>query len=185
MSEATACLLAGLECSKTGPITRGMCNKHYRRALQVGDIVRLPIIDPLTRYELNENGCWVWTGPLSAGGYAIWHRRGRWASAHRAFYEIYVSSIPEGLVIDHLCRNRACVNPDHLEPVTHDKNVRRGELGWGADGLCRQGLHDITDPVNVYVCATEIPQKRRCRECRRVATARSKLKRREAARGEP
>jgi len=78
-------------------------------------------------YDVDEHGCWIWRGQ-KARGYGLYQRSGnpqRRVHAHRAFYEHYVGSIPEDLQIDHLCRVRACVNPDHLEPVTSTENVRR------------------------------------------------------------
>lgn len=72
-------------------------------------------------------GCWLWTGTISASGYGRLKRQGRDIFAHRFAYELLVGPIPEGLVIDHLCRTRSCVNPDHLEPVTHAENLRRGK----------------------------------------------------------
>jgi hypothetical protein len=77
------------------------------------------------------DGCWVWTGPLHRGGYAKFQARdGRKVFVHRFSYETLVGPIPEGLFIDHLCENRLCVKPDHLEPVTHRENnlrsIRRG-----------------------------------------------------------
>lgn len=70
--------------------------------------------------------CWEWTGRKIWNGYGLihWHID-QWL-VHRASYTIFVDDIPEGLQIDHLCRNRACVRPTHLEPVTHGENVRRG-----------------------------------------------------------
>ena len=73
--------------------------------------------------------CWLWTGGRSTGGYGYYYapthdRR----LAHRVAYESLVGPIPAGLQIDHLCRNRACVNPEHLEPVTQQENLLRGAL---------------------------------------------------------
>jgi hypothetical protein len=63
-------------------------------------------------------GCWVWRRTRSKAGYGQMYIDGKMVYAHREYYESYVADIPPGLVIDHLCRNRACCNPDHLEPVT-------------------------------------------------------------------
>jgi hypothetical protein len=71
-------------------------------------------------------GCWVWTGAVNGGarsGYGYFRKR----RAHRVAYEAWVGPIPEGLVLDHLCRVRRCVNPSHLEPVTVRENLLRGD----------------------------------------------------------
>jgi len=70
--------------------------------------------------------CWLWTAYVGARGYAYIVTGGRVAPAHRLAYEWLVGPIPEGLEIDHLCRVRHCVNPAHLEPVTHRENDLRG-----------------------------------------------------------
>jgi hypothetical protein len=69
------------------------------------------------------SGCHVWQGRKNAKGYG---QVGRHGLAHRVAYEAACGPIPDGLVIDHLCRNRACCNPAHMEPVTPGENVRRG-----------------------------------------------------------
>lgn len=70
--------------------------------------------------------CWDWKGRPNADGYGVYRVGPRTKKAHRVSYEILVGAIPEGLKIDHVCRNRRCVNPDHLEPVTDEVNVKRG-----------------------------------------------------------
>jgi len=76
------------------------------------------------------NGCWVWTAMKTAAGYGeFWPSGPRMMYAHRLAYELLVGKIPEGLQIDHLCRNPSCCNPEHLEPVTQAENMRRGNAG--------------------------------------------------------
>jgi hypothetical protein len=70
-------------------------------------------------------GCWEWQGTLSVEGYGVLRIDYAQVKAHRWVYEQRVGPIPDGLVIDHLCRNRRCVNPDHLDVVTLGENTRR------------------------------------------------------------
>jgi hypothetical protein len=73
------------------------------------------------------SACWEWNGSRHGKGYGHVSVAGRIRKAHRVVYELLVGPIPDGLQLDHLCRNRCCVNPDHLEPVTARTNIRRGE----------------------------------------------------------
>jgi hypothetical protein len=98
-----------------------------------------PLIERFrTKYAVDGvNGCWEWTAHRDIGGYGMIYDngRGRPTAAHRVSYELHVGPIPDGLVLDHLRRNRACVNPAHLEPVTQLENVWRGD-GRNRSGLC-------------------------------------------------
>lgn len=82
-------------------------------------------------YIVCESGCWEWVGRPATNGYARLHINGRHHYAHRFVYETAIGPIPEGRTLDHLCRNKMCVRPDHLEPVTDTENVLRGN-GLGA-----------------------------------------------------
>jgi hypothetical protein len=108
-----------------------MCVKHYGRFLRYGSTEdRSRRKDPRLRFwskvdKGGPGGCWVWTASLNNMGYPRFNAGDREMLAHRFAYEDVVGPIPDGLELDHLCRRPVCVNPAHLEPVTHRENMRR------------------------------------------------------------
>ena len=115
--------------------------------------------------------CWPWRAFRDRDGYGQFHGGGGTAFAHRTAYELAIGPIPDGLQIDHLCRNRECVNPLHLEAVANVVNVLRGESPQARNARkarCNQG-HAFT-PENTYMYRN----KRCCRACNRAAVARHK-----------
>lgn len=115
---------------------RGFCNKHYRRWEKHGDPLKGGRLETVverfwSRVHKTET-CWLWTGAVSSNGYGAFSTGSttddslKQVSAHRYVYELLKGAISDGLTIDHLCRVRNCVNPDHLEMVTQRENTRRG-----------------------------------------------------------
>lgn len=149
------------------PATRqGFCQPDYRRARRRG----LPLLQSLpmesrfwTKVDRGStDACWTWTAALRPSGYGAFYCGDRMVGAHRISYLLAKGPIPEGLVLDHLCRNRACVNPHHLEAVTPRTNTQRG-LSGALVMECRHG-HPYT-PENTYRNPTT--GQRKCRACKR------------------
>lgn len=115
-------------------------------------------------YTATPDGCWQWSRPLD-NGYGRFWLAGRTRLAHAVSYELHVGPIPAGLHIDHLCRNRGCVNPVHLEPVTPGTNVLRG-VGLSATNArkvnCKRGHPLSGDNLRITVNGS-----RECKECQR------------------
>ena len=113
--------------------------------------------------EPDENGCWPWLGAPGGHGYGQ-IQTGRVGStgnrmpdlAHRVSYQFYVGPIPDGMTIDHLCRNRMCVNPSHMEVVTVAENSRRG----ATKRYCQNG-HLLAETAYVYPTG-----RRECHPCK-------------------
>lgn len=129
------------------------------------------------------SGCWLWTGELHYKGYGrlrVGRKRardavanGKSAFAHRLSYEMYIGPIPDGLVIDHKCRQRCCVNPWHLEPVTNQENCKRGNTGKHLSERthCPKGHPYSGD--NLYIYTRKSGSKNRmCRTCLRISNSR-------------
>ena len=125
--------------------------------------------------------CWEWLAYRQRNGYGKFGRggRGSMTTAHRVAYELTFGPIPDGLNIDHLCRNRGCVNPSHLEAVSQRVNLLRGETN-SAKTHCVNG-HEFT-PENTKI---ESNGARRCLTCRREIDRRRNRARRAAAKARP
>jgi HNH endonuclease len=139
---------------------------------------RTPAADRFAKAVVRDSsGCWLWPGTLDRAGYARFRDDDmRKVFVHRWSYEYHVGPIPEGKVIDHLCRVRHCANPEHLEPVTQLENMRRGFHATKTN--CKHG-HPL-----VRVVDKDGPR-RVCRICKRASAARShqRLRRPDATAG--
>lgn len=119
----------------------------------------LTVEQRLNIYTLKSESCWDWTGYLNVYGYGQLTILGKKKLAHRISYEIYRGPIPNGMVIDHTCQNKKCVNPDHLEVVTNAENIRRrNHILWSSRNGCNKG-HGIQ---KIYVDSKD---RRKCKEC--------------------
>lgn len=119
--------------------------------------------------------CWEWTAAVNSKGYGIFSVDGSGRLAHRLSYERWMRPIPEGMQIDHLCHNKLCVRPAHLEPVANEENSRRR---WETYTICASG-HPLTgDNVRVHRRANGVDTN----ECVLCARARSKAYRERAKR---
>jgi len=125
-------------------------------------------------------GCWEWLGSIHTDGYGKLGAKGENTTvyAHRLSYETFVGPIPDGLTIDHLCKNRKCCNPDHLEAVTAGENALRGE-GIPAKNkrkrVCHLGHPYTPENTRIYTKPNGNPY-RRCILCLRAAQERAKAK---------
>lgn len=155
--------------------TRGWCSTHYeqlRNGRTMHPIGERPHCgDDAFWSKIEVTGfCWLWTGPLNIrGAYGMTSIDGQDVYAHRYAYERLLGAIPEGLVLDHLCRVHHCVNPDHLEPVTIGENVRRGYREFKTE--CINGHPFSGDNLYVHPRGNRV-----CRACRRVSQRKYKAK---------
>jgi hypothetical protein len=149
------------DCARTAPFIRGMCRFHYHRWWRTGRTDRRTAQERFFGFvEITPTDCWAWKGATDHLGYARFHASAGVQLAHRLAYEWFVGPIPAGLEIDHVCRNRRCVNPAHLEAVTHRENVLRGASAPGGATHCPRG--HVYDVSNTHIAPSG---DRRCRRC--------------------
>ena len=171
-------------------LARGMCDTHYRRAryraraeqvnpywrsVPLTDSRANPIIRFNSRYTVEANGCWQWTGPLT-NGYGQFGANGKSMPAHRFAYQTFVGPIPDGYEIDHVCHtrdqtctggtecpHRRCVNPAHMEPVTQRENTLRSSAS-----SARWAQRDTCDKCGgAFTLLPNNTRRRRCITCYR------------------
>lgn len=150
-------------------VAKAMCQMHYLREYRHGDVHHTRYPDFPERFEQRVERtatCWNWTGSMFNHGYGeFWdgkHNRG----AHRYGYELWVGPIPDGLQLDHLCKNPRCVNPAHLEPVTAQVNIARSGAISTVNRVkthCLRGHEYAGDNLAIVASTGE----RRCRTCGR------------------
>lgn len=140
--------------------------------------MRDPLERLLSKVNVVDSGCWEWTASIRAGGYGQFSYQGTPCVAHRIAYRLMVGEIPEGLELDHLCRNRKCVNPKHLEVVTRKVNLNRGLRRTGSHKThCIRG-HELTEETT-YAWGKKSGH-RACRKCRQIYSAAWWVKKKES-----
>ena len=144
--------------------SRTLCQLSYPGS---GDHrTRLADLPPrvLAKIKPSSTGCWLWTGAIAGNGYGSLGVDGRTRSAHRYVYEQTVGAVPDGLTLDHLCRVRHCVRPEHLDPVPLAENLRRSP-NFGANKTACPAGHPL-DENNVLRNGNG---NRYCRTCHNAA----------------
>ncbi|MEE8207870.1 MAG: HNH endonuclease signature motif containing protein [Nitrosomonadaceae bacterium] len=147
--------------------TKGMCDKHYRYH-KIHGTTELIIKTQSERFKekcekVTESGCIIWICSTDKNGYGTTQYNGKVTYAHRAAYIEKNGEIPNGLEIDHLCRVRSCVNPDHLEAVTHKENCNRSISHNTLKTHCPEGHPYSGDNLYFY----KKGNKRDCKACAR------------------
>ena len=138
---------------------------HVRKNIKVEDI---------PRHNAAERHCWTWAGCKTPKGYGVTWHKGKTQFAHRLIYLLIIGEIAKGLQVDHLCRNRSCCNPAHLEIVTLQENIRRGMQGI-LRTHCING-HLFTNG-SYYESKCRGYTKRDCKECVSIRNQKTSQKR--------
>lgn len=186
MAERTCSVVEdGKRCDRPH-LALGWCEMHHGRWRRNGTTDLLPTPTLAERFwaKVDRNGpapefrphlgsCWIWTARIARDGYGRFGIGGRLKIAHRVAYELEVGPIPEGLILDHLCRVRPCVRPSHLEPVTNRENVLRGIKGI-LTTHCPAG-HPYDEANTYWSTNVRGNPSRNCRVCHRERQVKPKV----------
>lgn len=180
----TQCIASG--CDRMAR-TVNLCNRHYLRRWKHGSTDLMPRggMDLQARFWSKVNktaGCWTWLGARNNADYGLFRYDGKCQLAHRVSFILAGNTVPDDLELDHLCRNRACVNPAHLEAVTRRVNILRSACPIAlnaAANVCPNGHPYTAD--NLLVNGRHGGRYRQCRECAAARRQRDSAKRRRKA----
>lgn len=152
-------------------------NQSFRQGIRVNDETRLELLLSKTRAE---NKCLIWTGSTGHNGYGKTKRRGKYYRAHRLAWELTYGAVPEGMMLDHTCHNRACINVEHLRTVTNQQNqMNRSGANSGRKYDLPRGVYVNQSRGNPYVAI--ITKDRKLRRLGTFATVEEALTVRRAA----
>lgn len=147
-----------------------------RGSAQIVEAMRLPANRRRFVAKLDLGDCWVYTGALNEQGYGRFALyvagRKRVLYAHRVAYAMLVQELDDALDLDHRCKNRACVNPDHIEPVERETNTMRGESFSARRARathCELRGHEYTTDNTIWERNGNGRRRRRCRACRDIS----------------
>lgn len=178
MPKRSSCSVEGCpRATRSG--SHALCEMHYMRWYRTGSTdprSRLTDEERFWSKVVKSDGCWRWLGAPQPDGYALIKIAHQMRPAHKVAYEYTIGAVPDGLQLDHLCRNRGCVNPAHLEPVTARENTMRSPIALGALNArkthCPQGHpYDESNTVvtssrrTCRICNAEKQRRYRARQC--------------------